>query len=321
MQTVRIIVDEEIAVLELAAPTDEVLPGVAWGRYDVLFTPAFWATRVWLLQRDKRFSSFRLGTTLREEAAACVLGGFGIPAEVGMAAFSRLRKLGLLVSGTLEVEIQEALEQPLVVADRLIRYRFAKQRAERLAAILMQIDDLVFEDDKALRAELLRLPGVGPKTASWIVRNHLGSDRVAILDIHIVRACVAAKVFPRQVNLSRDYFDLEERFLKFRRNSYRRTALRARFRDVASHAAHWSSGVLGRLGRRHFMSGSGGGGGGGGGGGPEIDVMPNCEIVERRIRNRSQGGFDHSHQDQRRAGRETRYRRGSASVDRRNSNG
>jgi hypothetical protein len=29
------------------------------------------------------------------------------------------------------------------------------------------------------------------------------------------------------------------------------------------------------------MSGSGGGGGGGGGGGPEIDVVPNCDIVEK----------------------------------------
>src|SRR5437588_716410 len=107
MQTVRIIVDEEIAALELPAPTDDVLPSVAWGRYDVLFTPAFWAARVWLLHQDSRFSQFRLGTSLREEAAACVLGGFGIPAEVGVAAFSRLRTLGLLGSGVREVEIQE----------------------------------------------------------------------------------------------------------------------------------------------------------------------------------------------------------------------
>jgi len=202
-------------VLELPASTDDVLPGVAWGHYDVLFTPAFWAARVWLLQQDTRFSRFRLGATLREEVAACVLGGFGIPAEVGLAAFSRLRDWGLLVSGAHENEIQQALLEPLAVGDRLIRYRFAKQRAERLAAILMHIDDVEFDDDRTLREELLRLPGVGPKTASWIVRNHLGSDEVAILDIHIVRACVAANVFPREVNLSRDYFRLEEQFLRF----------------------------------------------------------------------------------------------------------
>jgi len=215
LQTVRVIVNEEIVALELPAPADDVLPSVAWGRYDVLFTPAFWAARVWLLQQDARFSRFRLGASLREEVAACVLGGFGIPAEVGVAAFCRLRDWGLLSSGAHENEIQQALLEPLEVGDRLIRYRFAKQRAERLAAILMQIDDVEFDDDRTLRAELLRLPGVGPKTASWIVRNHLGSDGVAILDIHIVRACVAANVFPREVNLSRDYFRLEEQFLRF----------------------------------------------------------------------------------------------------------
>jgi thermostable 8-oxoguanine DNA glycosylase len=215
MQNVRILVDDEVRVLELPAPAEEVLPHVPWGEYDVLFTPAFWAARVWLLREEQRFSSFRFGDSLREEAAACVLGGHGIPAEVGLAAFARLRERGLLVSGVMEAEIQEALLEPLCLGDRLVRYRFARQRSERLAAILTDIDGIAFDSDRALRAALLHFPGVGPKTASWIVRNHLGSDEVAILDIHVVRACIAAKVFPRDVNLGRDYFDLEDRFLMF----------------------------------------------------------------------------------------------------------
>ncbi len=215
MQTVRVIAGNEIEVLNLPAPADEVLPQVAWGKYDVLFTPAFWAARVWLLQHQKRFSTFRLGSSLHEEAAACVLGGYGISAEIGLAAFDRLRERGLLVSGAAQMEIQEALFEPMLLGNRFVRYRFAKQRAERLAAVLIELDNVAYEGDRMLRAELLRLPGVGPKTASWIVRNHLGSDEVAILDIHVVRACVAAKVFPRQVNLNRDYFNLEDRFLEF----------------------------------------------------------------------------------------------------------
>jgi thermostable 8-oxoguanine DNA glycosylase len=215
MQTVRVIAGDEIEILKLPAPADEVLPQVPWGKYDVLFTPAFWAARVWLLQNQKRFSTFRLGSSLREEAAACVLGGYGIRAEIALAAFDRLRTRGLLVSGVAEAEIQQALFEPMLLGDRLVRYRFAKQRAERLAAVLTELDNVAYEDDRMLRMELLRLPGVGPKTASWIVRNHLGSDEVAILDIHVVRACVAARVFPRQVNLNRDYFDLEDRFLEF----------------------------------------------------------------------------------------------------------
>lgn len=59
------------------------------------------------------------------------------------------------------------------------------------------------------------LRGIGPKTASWIVRNHLGADDVAILDVHITRACVAAGVFPEDADPRRDYFGLETRFLAF----------------------------------------------------------------------------------------------------------
>ncbi|MDZ3993341.1 hypothetical protein PspTeo4_24872 [Pseudomonas sp. Teo4] len=41
---------------------------------------------------------------------------------------------------------------------------------------------------RALRDWLLELPGIGYKTASWVARNWLDADDVAILDIHILRA-------------------------------------------------------------------------------------------------------------------------------------
>ena len=66
-----------------------------------------------------------------------------------------------------------------------------------------------------LRRKLLELEGVGPKTASWIVRNLLGTDEVAILDIHVLRACQAMQLFPDAVSLPRDYVPLEKRFLAF----------------------------------------------------------------------------------------------------------
>lgn len=55
----------------------------------------------------------------------------------------------------------------------------------------------------------------GPKTASWIVRNLRGSDEVAILDVHVIRACRAMNLFPDVVSLPRDYDGLEARFLSF----------------------------------------------------------------------------------------------------------
>ena len=44
----------------------------------------------------------------------------------------------------------------------------------------------------ALRDWLLAIPGIGPKTASWIVRNRTGSSAVAIIDVHILRAGTSA---------------------------------------------------------------------------------------------------------------------------------
>jgi endonuclease III len=48
-----------------------------------------------------------------------------------------------------------------------------------------------------MRQLLLSIEGIGPKTASWIVRNVMGSDDVAIIDIHILRACTGMGVFLR----------------------------------------------------------------------------------------------------------------------------
>jgi N-glycosylase/DNA lyase len=64
-----------------------------------------------------------------------------------------------------------------------------------------------------LRNLLMKLPGIGPKTASWIVRNWCGSDEVAILDIHVIRAGILMKLFSTKDRPERNYLDMERRFL------------------------------------------------------------------------------------------------------------
>jgi thermostable 8-oxoguanine DNA glycosylase len=59
----------------------------------------------------------------------------------------------------------------------------------------------------------MELPGIGPKTASWIARNWLGTDEVAILDVHVLRAGTMMGLFPKNYRMPRDYVFLEERFL------------------------------------------------------------------------------------------------------------
>src|SRR4051812_21773182 len=112
-------------MMELPPATAAVMPGVAWGEFDCLFTPAFWASQAWAESECIGQGTHRLGKSLREEAAACLLGGYGMLAEVGLAAFDRLRSAGLLAPGSSREAILEALSKPVKVGNRLIRYRFA----------------------------------------------------------------------------------------------------------------------------------------------------------------------------------------------------
>ena len=218
MQRMEAILDDEVHFLELPAPDVEVLDGVKWGRFDHIFSPAFWFSRVWY-QRSHAVI-YRLGENLAEEIVACLLGGYGLPAEVGLAAFDRLKQRGLLQTlPCSESRIREALMEPLLVRGRHVQYRYPQQRGHFVAQALNQLasESPPVHDDLALRTWLLSFKGVGPKTASWITRNFLDSDNVAVLDIHIYRAGLLAGLFhPRQTVL-RDYAALEQQFVSFAR--------------------------------------------------------------------------------------------------------
>lgn len=219
MQQVLDLHDHGLRTLTLPPARVELLPGVRWGRFDEFFTPAFWAARAWQFEPDRSFEPARLGTSLREELAACLLGGFGIPAEVGLAAYDRIARSGVLEADVSAVEIEQLLTEPLFVRGRRVRYRFYRQKARHLAESLAMLRGWRAEpsEDRALRDSLAELPGVGLKTASWITRNWRASDDVAILDIHICRACAAMRVFDESLSPARNYADLEERFLSFAR--------------------------------------------------------------------------------------------------------
>ena len=66
-----------------------------------------------------------------------------------------------------------------------------------------------------LRNFLTTLNGIGPKTASWVVRNHLDADEVAILDVHIIRAGVHIGLYDQTVDPARHYYSMERQFLDF----------------------------------------------------------------------------------------------------------
>lgn len=196
---------------------------VQWGHLWQVGTPAYWiALTVTACQDGSSAASVtrhRLGEDLVEEVAACLLGGYGVPHPVGLAAFEAVQDAGVLGKPVSADVIEEILREPLQVGGRAVRYRFAAQRARYLALALDRLHThRPPTSARALRDWLMASPGIGPKTAGWVVRNYLGSDQVAVIDIHIYRAGVEAGVFDSTWTPTRDYALLEELFLAWARH-------------------------------------------------------------------------------------------------------
>jgi N-glycosylase/DNA lyase len=216
MQEFTYLKGSEEFTLDLPDPETELLKGVHWGHPCALFTPAYWYTQYAMCGQKTAQDRHRIGNNFAEEVAVCLLGGFGIPAEVGNAAFARLKKEGLIDTLCDNSEkIERALYEPLSVGNRWIRYRFWRQKAKYLASAFRHLrsEKLPLEQPLQLRSVLLTWPGVGPKTASWIVRNWLNSDQVAILDIHIVRAGLLMNLYSPSEKVETQYRQMEEKFL------------------------------------------------------------------------------------------------------------
>lgn len=216
-QTAAILTQTGAIQIELPSPDAFLIKDVQWGAIEAFPSPAYWQYQVFARRLAGQPPRYKLGRTLAEEVAACLLGGHGIPASVGVAAYERLRKLGAFAEASPSEEQFEAwLREPLQVGQRQVRYRFAAQKARYLADSLPHIQSApAFGTGRQLRNWLMQLSGIGPKTASWIARNWMDADDVAILDIHIMRVGQVIGLFPRELTVDRHYFELEELFLQF----------------------------------------------------------------------------------------------------------
>lgn len=204
--------------LDLPAESVEVIPGVKWGSIYAFPSPAYWKYQVLARQIQGTQIRYRLGRTLAEEVGACLLGGHGIPASIGLAAYEHLRHRGAFDGrAPYEADLLAWLGEPIKHGDRTIRYRFPKQKAKYLGAALAKLErePAPHESGKALRDWLLDVPGVGYKTASWIARNWLDADDVAILDIHVLRAGQLGGFFKAGLTVERHYLEIEEQFITF----------------------------------------------------------------------------------------------------------
>lgn len=218
-QTVTYWLGGEQHSVALPAPSQELINGIKWGCCTELFTPAFWVSQFLMEPNSSSVQPNKLCKgDLKEEVVFCMLGGFGITAELATAAFEMCKNHGLIEQlETSETKWREVLEAPITINGKDKRYRYPKQKATYISGAMSYLQNRHIESltGKELRNNLLNIRGIGAKTAGWIARNYSDADDVAIIDIHILRAGVIFGLFSKQHKVEKDYFDMEQLFIDF----------------------------------------------------------------------------------------------------------
>lgn len=166
---------------------------------------------------------------VEDELLFCLLGGYGITEEHGRSAWLTVRQLEpfseFWTDDDLFQKIMATLElpqfEPRRVDGSLRRYRFPKRKAAIIVEAGRWVRShkplegclLYWDDPKDRRRLLLGCPGLGLKSASWLLRNLGMGDGLAVLDVHLVRALQEAKRIDNEIRLPRDYYAVEKAFL------------------------------------------------------------------------------------------------------------
>ena len=168
---------------------------------------------------------------LEGELLFCLLGGFGVTYEHGRSATAIVSSLDPFSDDWRDDELFDALALALVQPQfeprrqdgSLRRYRFPRHKAAMIVNARRWLSDnatlserLHRMDSCRERRELLSdCPGVGLKTASWVLRNLGLGTELAIIDIHVLRALSDSGRVPETVQLPRDYELAENAFLEW----------------------------------------------------------------------------------------------------------
>ena len=168
---------------------------------------------------------------VESELLFCLMGGFGITYEHGRSAAEVIWELRPFSDEWEDHDLFEAVSDALIQpqfepakADgALRRYRFPIRKASVIVKARNWLHEnrplfqrlLVMNSCKERRRVLCDCPGIGLKTASWLLRNLGMGGELATIDIHVLRALSEAGRVPDDAQVPRDYELVEEAFLKW----------------------------------------------------------------------------------------------------------
>jgi N-glycosylase/DNA lyase len=207
-------------VLPEAPPRPAPLADLDWAALWAEFGPTF--------ERRTRTLAGSQEKELRGELLFCLLGGHGVTYELGRSAADHLADLDIFNPERGDDELEELLCRELAAAQfeprrtdgHLRRYRYPHRKGQQIVACRRWLHDAgpLADTLRALPCErerrrlLCDCPGIGPKSASWLLRNCGLAQELAILDVHVMRVMTAAGRLG-VATLPRDYEHVETVFL------------------------------------------------------------------------------------------------------------
>jgi len=165
---------------------------------------------------------------LRRELVFCLLGGHGVKFELAISATEVITALEPFAPRWTTARLRAALRRelgrpqfhPRRLDGSLRRYRFPARKAWLLAdaanwvltegSIQAGLEARASESER--RVWLCTCPGVGMKTASWLLRNGGWARELAILDVHLMSAMREVGLVGNN-KLPRDYEAIERTYL------------------------------------------------------------------------------------------------------------
>ena len=144
-QTVEIQRNNNFETVHLPNPNDYLFDNLKWGSAFELFTPAYWKLQIIYFNEYFKNMHYRTGETFLEEVIYCLLGGFGMKAEIGYLFFKELKYRGIIneYSSIKDKKIIfNILNSPISLNGKKIRYRFPATKSEYIFNVFKKLNTL-----------------------------------------------------------------------------------------------------------------------------------------------------------------------------------
>jgi len=167
---------------------------------------------------------------LLKELSLCLLSS-SVKYEVACAYIESFSQKKYFKKWTVQIptknEICDLLSMPVELKGKLVKYRFPNTKSQQLHALLLNIYGggtslkeilEISRNPKNVRDELIKsCPGVGNKQSSMFLRNIGFSDKLAILDTHLIDYLKSIHIIPSNYKLStkKQYFHAEDKYLEY----------------------------------------------------------------------------------------------------------